>query len=105
MVPCTHNEIGERTIHHMEECGWIGNTQRGQNCICLIYDGIHYNALKLNDEQIQPKNDTFNVRSDKKEKREKNVTHLRQSTQHTQKLHKPIPQIIRQGRTSTTNGK
>ena len=32
----------------MEECGWIGDTQRGQNCIYLRYDGIHYNALKLN---------------------------------------------------------
>ena len=54
-----------------EECGWIGNTQRGQNCIYLIFDGIHYNALKLNGEQIQPENDTLNVRSDTKEKRKR----------------------------------
>ena len=41
------SEIGKRAIRHMEECRWIGDTQRGQNCIYLIYDGIHYNALKL----------------------------------------------------------
>jgi hypothetical protein len=64
VVPYTYNEIGERNIHHTEECGWIGDTQRGQNCIYLIYNGIHYNALKLNAEQVQPENDTSNVRSD-----------------------------------------
>jgi hypothetical protein len=42
VVPYTYNEIGERTKHHMKECGGIGDTQRGQNCIYLIYDGIHY---------------------------------------------------------------
>ena len=51
LVPYTYNEIGERTIHHMDECGWM-DTQRGKNCIYLIYDGIHYNALKLNKEHM-----------------------------------------------------
>ena len=89
VVPYTYNDLGERTIHHMEECGWIGNTQRGQKCICLIYDGIHYNALKLNDEQVQPENDTFDMRSDKKRKRKRkcntsvaaNTTHRNYASQ------------------------
>ena len=72
MVPYTYNDIGERTIHHMEECGWIGDTQRGQNCIYLIYDGIHYNALKLNKEHniIEPKqpSDTANTSPDQQDK-------------------------------------
>ena len=31
VAPYTCNEIGERTIQHMEECGWM-NAQRGKNC-------------------------------------------------------------------------
>ena len=57
----------------MEECGWIGNTQRGQNCIYLIlYDDMHYNALKLlNKKQKQTENATLNVRLDTKENRKR----------------------------------
>ena len=33
IIPYTYNKIGERTIHHKEECGWIGDTQQGQNYI------------------------------------------------------------------------
>jgi hypothetical protein len=55
----------------MEKCGRIGDTQQGQNYIYLIYDGIHYNALKLNDEQVLPGNDTTNVKSGKKEKQKR----------------------------------
>ena len=73
MVPYTYNDIGERTIHHMEECGWIGDTQRGQNCIYLIYDGIHYNALKLNKEHniIEPNqpSDTTNTSPDQQDEK------------------------------------
>ena len=73
MVPYTYNEVGERTIHHMEECGWIGDTQRGQNCIYLIYDGIHFNALKLNKENniAEPKqsSDTIITSPDQQDKR------------------------------------
>ena len=69
VVPYTYNDIGEKTIHHMETCGWIGDTQRGQNCIYLIYDGIHYNALKLNKEnsiaEPKPSNDTASADSNK----------------------------------------
>ena len=82
VVPYTYNEIGERTIHHMEECGWIGDTQRRQNCIFLMYAGIHYNALKLNKENMsdnslasiaesQPTNDTANTSSENNDKRKK----------------------------------
>ena len=78
VVPYTYNKIGEKTIHHIEECGWIGDTKRGKNCIYLIYDGIHYNALKLNKENMndnnlinieetQPTNDTATTSSANKD--------------------------------------
>ena len=51
----------------MKACGWI-NTQRGQNHIYLIYDGIHYNALILNKEKNQTGNVTLNVGVDLKER-------------------------------------
>ena len=81
VVPYTYNEIGERTIHHMDECGWM-DTQRGKNCIYLIYDGIHYNALKLNKEHMsdngltqneakQTTNDTANTSLENKDKRKR----------------------------------
>ena len=83
VVPYTYNETGERTIQHMEACGWI-NAQRGQNCIHLTYDGIHYNALILNKEHTQTENVTLNVGVDLKEKSKRkynppeaaNTTHL-----------------------------
>jgi hypothetical protein len=82
VVPYTYNEIGERTIHHMEECGWIGDTQRGQNCIYIIYDDIHCNALRLNKENVsvrgstnagkpQPTNDTVNTGLENKDQRKR----------------------------------
>jgi hypothetical protein len=66
-VAILHTKTDRCTVvqRNREECGWIGNTQRGQNCIYLIFDGIHHNALKLNGEQTQPENNTMNVRSDK----------------------------------------
>ena len=65
----------------MDECGWM-DTQRGKNCIYLIYDGIHYNALKLNKEHMsdngltqieatQTTNDTANTSSENKDKRKR----------------------------------
>ena len=70
VVPYTYNEIGERTIQHMETYGWM-NTQRGQNCIYLIHDGIHYNALVLNKEQKQTGEVTPNMGTDLKTKSKK----------------------------------
>ena len=67
----------------MDECGWM-DTQRGKNCIYLIYDGIHYNALKLNKENMsdnslsltnieetQPTNDIANTSLENKDKRKR----------------------------------
>ena len=75
VIPYTYNEIGERTIQHMDACGWM-STQRGQNCI--------YNALILNKEQKQ----TGSIET---------ITQLRQQTQHIQNLHRLMSRI--------TNGK
>ena len=53
----------------------------------MLYDGIptHYNALKVDDEQIKPENDTLNVRSDKKEKRKRKcITPEAANTTHTE---------------------
>ena len=55
----------------MEECGWIGDTHRGENCIYLVYDGILYSSLRLNDNQALLDNDTANKRSGNKEKRKR----------------------------------
>ena len=81
VIPYTYNEIGERTIHHMDECGWM-DTQRGKNCIYQIYDGIHHNALKLNKEHMsdngltqieatQTTNDTANTILENKDTRKR----------------------------------
>ena len=71
ITPYTHNEIGGRSIQHMEECGGIEDTHRGGNYIYLTYDGIHYNALRLNDNQTLLDNDTAKMRSGNKEKRKR----------------------------------
>jgi len=87
VVPYTYNDIGEKTIHHMETCGWIGDTQRGQNCIYLIYDGIHYNALKLNKEnsiaEPKPSNDTASADSNKDKQTRDGVQPSTNQTQDT----------------------
>ena len=110
VVPYTYNEIGERTIHHMEECGWIGDTQRGQNCIYLIYDGIHYNALKLNKEnniaESKPSIDTVNTGSENKDKQTKDGAQPNTNKEEATDIH--TTNIIRKTDTNThtkTKGK
>jgi hypothetical protein len=53
IIPYKYNTIGKRCIQHMEECGWIGDTDRRKHCIYLIYDGIHYNTPRMNGELTQ----------------------------------------------------
>jgi hypothetical protein len=107
VVPYTYNEIGERTIQHMEECGWIGDIQRGQNCINLIYDGIHYNALKLNKEnniaEPKPSNDTANTDSENKDKQTRDD--VQPNTNKTQATDIHTTNSIRKADTNTNKRK
>ena len=89
----------------MEEFGWIGNTQRGQNCIYLIFDGIHYNALKVNKEQKQTENVILNVRSEKEEKRKRKCNPPEAANTTHPEPTQAKAQMIGQERTSPAYGK
>ena len=51
MIPYTPNTIETQTVAIVMALNWTREPSRRNHGICLIHDGIHYNALRLRDNQ------------------------------------------------------
>ena len=51
IIPYTANEIETKSVAKLLALDWAREPSRGKHGIYLIHDGIHYNAIRLRDDQ------------------------------------------------------